>query len=209
MQDSSTVTPTAPQVQAAAERSLETRNRILTAARNSVLTNGLTRTSMVAIARKARVGRTTVYRNWPDLHTLLAEVLTRELLGLLDGAKSQTDKADTAEEVARLVVTIADDLRRSQVLQALIEHEAELMSTYVFKRFGTAQNAIIDIVRGRLDEAVAKDPRLAGRDATQLTVMLVYVVQGAVLSYRLGRNVVDERTWRTELERVVRGYLGL
>lgn len=209
MQDSYTATPPAPQIQAAAERSLETRNRILAAARNSVLTNGLTRTSMVAIARKARVGRTTVYRNWPDLQTLLAEVLTRELLGLLDGAKSKTHTADSAEDVAHLVVAIADDLRRSPVLQALIEHEAELMSTYVFKRFGTAQNAIIDIVRGRLDEAVAKDPRLAGRDATQLTVMLVYVVQGAVLSYRLGRNVVDERTWRTELERVVRGYLGL
>ena len=53
------------------------RDRALTSARDSLLVIGTTRTTMVEVARRSGVGRTTLYRHWKDVSALFADLLTR------------------------------------------------------------------------------------------------------------------------------------
>ncbi|OHQ75677.1 transcriptional regulator [Corynebacterium sp. HMSC073H12] len=62
-------------------------NVIIAAARESVMTVGLRRTSIAEIARKAGVSRPTVYRRYADIGELLAEVTNREILHMLEGLR--------------------------------------------------------------------------------------------------------------------------
>src|SRR5690554_3819714 len=56
---------------------------IIEAARESIMSVGLRRTSIAEIARNAGVSRPTVYRRYADLDELSNEVITREFLRVL------------------------------------------------------------------------------------------------------------------------------
>ncbi|MFN3338959.1 MAG: TetR/AcrR family transcriptional regulator [Dietzia sp.] len=204
-----------------ADRTAGTRDRALTAARTSILEIGATRTTMVEIARRSGVGRTTLYRHWPDVTALFADLLTRELTAVVervdpalpDSALHDSALPDSApggaDELVRLLCTFADEVRADPLLDAFRRHESEMLSEYVFHRFGTSQRRLIDVLRGLLAQAIATDPRLAGRDADRTATMLFLAVQGLVLSAPLADPPLDPATWRTELHLLIRGYLGL
>src|SRR5690625_5412712 len=56
---------------------------ILDATRTCVEAFGVRRTTLTDVARRAGVSRPTVYRRWPDVTALVADLLTRELRTLL------------------------------------------------------------------------------------------------------------------------------
>ncbi|MET3861918.1 AcrR family transcriptional regulator [Dietzia sp. 2505] len=198
------------------DRTAATRDRALTAARDSILEIGATRTTMVEVARRSGVGRTTLYRHWPDITALFADLLTRELTAVVervDPALPHSTLPDPApgdaDELVQLLCTFADEVRTDPLLDAFRRHESEMLSEYVFHRLGTSQRRLIDVLRGLLSRAVASDPRLAGRDADRTATMLFLAVQGLVLSAPLADPPLDPATWRTELNLLIRGYLGL
>src|SRR5699024_5791914 len=86
---------------------------------------------------------------------------------------------------------------------------SELLAVYLLHRLGTAQRHLIDLLRGSLEQVIATDPRLAGRDADRTAHTLYLAVQGAVLSGPLAAPLADPRAWRAELDLLVRGYLRL
>ena len=51
---------------------------LLDAARECILAVGWRRTTLTEVARRAGVSRMTLYRRWPDMQTLLADLMTRE-----------------------------------------------------------------------------------------------------------------------------------
>src|ERR671915_1807514 len=57
----------------------------LDAARDCVLAVGVRRTTLTDIARRAGVSRMTLYRRWPDVRTLVADLMTREFVALVQG----------------------------------------------------------------------------------------------------------------------------
>lgn len=57
--------------------------RILDAALSCVTEFGVRRTTLVEVAKRAGVSRPSVYRRWPDVRTLVAELLTREMGSIL------------------------------------------------------------------------------------------------------------------------------
>ncbi|MGF0225444.1 TetR/AcrR family transcriptional regulator [Dietzia natronolimnaea] len=203
------------------DRTAATRDRALTAARDSILEIGATRTTMVEVARRSGVGRTTLYRHWPDITALFADLLTRELTAVVErvdpaltgsalpGSALPDSAPGDADELVRLLCTFADEVRTDPLLDAFRRHESEMLSEYVFHRLGTSQRRLIDVLRGLLAQAVASDPRLAGRDADRTATMLFLAVQGLVLSAPLADPPLDPSTWRTELTLLIRGYLGL
>lgn len=188
-----------------------TRDRALTAARAAILENGPGRTTMVEVSRRSGVGRTTLYRHWPDITALFADLLTRELTAvvgrvgpdLLDGA------VHDADELARLLCAMADEVRTDPLLDALRRHESGMLAEYVFRRLGTSQHRLIGFLRDVLARAIAADARLAGRDPDHMATMLYLAVQGAVLSAPLADPPLDADSWRAELHLLVTGYLGL
>lgn len=206
------MTTSAPPRSAPPRRS---RDRALTAARGSILEIGAARTTMVEVARRSGVGRTTLYRHWPDITALFADLLTRELAAvaervdptLRDADPARPDARD-ADDLARLLCTMADEVRTDPLLDAL-RRESELIAEYVLHRLGTSQRRLIAVLRGLLAQAIATDGRLAGRDPDRTATMLFLALQGAVLSAPLADPPLDPDAWRTELHLLIRGYLGL
>ncbi|MEW1938596.1 TetR/AcrR family transcriptional regulator [Dietzia maris] len=188
-----------------------TRDRALTAARAAILEIGPSRTTMVEVSRRSGVGRTTLYRHWPDISALVADLLTRELTGVVErvGPDLLEGAVHDADELARLLCAMADEVRTDPLLDALRRHESGMLAEYVFRRLGTSQHRLIDFLRDVLARAIAADARLAGRDPDRMATMLYLAVQGAVLSAPLADPPLDADSWRAELHLLVTGYLGL
>ncbi|MDV6300647.1 TetR/AcrR family transcriptional regulator [Dietzia maris] len=188
-----------------------TRDRALTAARAAILEIGPSRTTMVEVSRRSGVGRTTLYRHWPDISALVADLLTRELTGVVErvGPDLLEGAVHDADELARLLCAMADEVRTDPLLDALRRHESGMLAEYVFRRLGTSQHRLIDFLRDVLARAIAADARLAGRDPDRMATMLYLAVQGAVLSAPLADPPLDADSWRAELHLLMTGYLGL
>lgn len=188
-----------------------TRDRALTAARDAILEIGPGRTTMVEVSRRSGVGRTTLYRHWPDISALVADLLTRELTAVVErvGPDLLEGAVHDADEVARLLCAMADEVRTDPLLDALRRHESGVLAEYVFRRLGTSQHRLIEFLRDVLARTIAADARLAGRDPDRMATMLYLAVQGAVLSAPLADPPLDADSWRAELHLLVTGYLGL
>lgn len=186
---------------------MSTRDRALDAAHASTLEIGATRTTMVEIARRSGVGRTTLYRHWPDVTALFADLLTRELAAAVTRVgpaltePAPRDLADLAD-LADQLCAVANAIRTNPLLDAMRRHESDLLAEYLLRRLGTSQRALIDILRTMLTPTLGPD-----RDPTTTATMLYLAMQGAVLSAPLADPPLDPDTWRAELHRLIRGYL--
>lgn len=202
-------------------RTASSRDRALTAARAAILDGGATRTTMVEIARRSGVGRTSLYRYWPDLTALFADLLTRELTAAvarvdpalldpaLEGPALPGPAPRDADGLARLLCTLADEVREDPLVDALRRHEPALIAEYLLHRLGTSQRRLIGLMRDLLARAIDVDPRLAGRDPGPTATVLFLAIQGLVLSAPLADPPLDPDAWRTELHRLIKGYLGI
>ena len=65
----------------------------LDAARACILDVGWRRTTLTEVAKRAGVSRMTIYRAWPDMGSLLGDLMTREWVGI--AAATQVAAADT------------------------------------------------------------------------------------------------------------------
>lgn len=186
-----------------------TRDRALDAAHAAILELGPDRTTMVEVARRSGLGRTTLYRHWPDITALFADLLTRELTAAV--ARVDSDLVDSSlgdvEILADGICEVADLIRTDPLLDALRRHESGLLAEYILRRLGASQRALIGVLHDFLERTFAADPRQAGRDPAPAAAMLYLAVQGAVLSAPLSDPPLDADTWRTELHRLIRGYL--
>src|SRR5580704_15822932 len=77
-----------------------TETAILDAAADCVLAFGVRRTSLSDVARRAGVSRPTVYRRWPDLTALVADVMTREWLAAFAAVEPDPAAFATVRELA-------------------------------------------------------------------------------------------------------------
>jgi AcrR family transcriptional regulator len=139
----------------------------LDAAREMILEVGWSRTRLTDIARRAGVSRMTLYRRWPDMQSMLADLMTREWGRALDEtvAQAQTDlSADSRTRLTRGVVATVRALRTNPLLRRIVELDPERLLPYLLERRGRSQEQIAtllaDLVRaGQQDGSVRKgDP---------------------------------------------------
>src|SRR5436309_12133350 len=67
---------------------------LLDAARDCVLAVGLRRTTLTDVARRAGVSRMTIYRRWPDMTSLVGDLMTREWGALTAAATTAAGTGD-------------------------------------------------------------------------------------------------------------------
>lgn len=182
----------------------DTRLRILVAARECVARDGLGRTSMVDVARRAGVGRTTVYRHWTDLPTLLAELLDSEFVDLVGDLPADHGSLD---EVVDVIVTVCERARDSELLTAVSEREPELLGRYLVTRLGRSQHRLLDLLTALVRCAAEHEPGLRERDPRECAALLLVSLQGAVVSTRLVSPWLGADAWRRELRHLVKGHL--
>ncbi|WP_017625050.1 TetR/AcrR family transcriptional regulator [Nocardiopsis chromatogenes] len=185
---------------------------VLDAARACVEAFGIRRTTLTDVARRAGVSRPTVYRRWPDVTALVADLLTRELLALLDRADDSRgagagDGARTARE--RLTAQAEGLMRealRHPLFTRIIDHEPETMAVYAFQRLGTSQFAALDLLRSGIEDGQA-DGSIRQGDTEGMARVVLLSVQSLMTSRRLTEDVLDEDALVAEARRLLDGYL--
>ncbi|MFI7633574.1 TetR/AcrR family transcriptional regulator [Nonomuraea sp. NPDC049400] len=160
---------------------------VLDAARDCVLAYGVRRTTLTDVARRAGVSRMTIYRRWPDVRTLVADLMTREWVRVVDGL-------DLSDPV-RAVVAGVRGLRAHPLWRKIVEADPELLMPYLFDRRGASQEAVLDV----LERAVG-DPRKARA--------VLLVAQSFLLSAPTMLDPVTLDELDDELAAMLEAYLG-
>ena len=127
---------------------------VLDAAREAILAVGWSRTTLTDVARRAGVSRMTIYRRWPEMRALLADLLTREWTTAVEPAlRSRTQ--DPLERIVDGVVTGVRALRDNELLARITDVDPELLLPYLTDRWGSTQRLAASHVRDVLLEGHA------------------------------------------------------
>jgi len=164
------------------------RDAYLDAARACILDVGWRRTTLTEVARRAGVSRMTIYRTWPDMKTLLGDLMTREWTTVV-AARPHGDLVET-------VVTTVRALRDNELFVRIVELDPELLLPYLLSRRGRSQELILDLLVARIEEGQAAGEVREG-DPAAMARALVLGAHGFVLS---AHTMVDERVSQADLD---------
>jgi AcrR family transcriptional regulator len=184
-------------------RSSTVEDRILDAAAACVAAYGVDRVTLAEIARRARVSRPTIYRRWPDTRSILAALLTARITGVLDAVPSRgVGRAALVERI----VTVAERLRRDELIMSVLHRAPELAMVYIAERLGTSQQILIDAVGGELKLAQDEGSVRPG-DPRQLAAMCLLITQSTIQSAQMVEPILDADALAVELAHSLNGYL--
>ncbi len=190
---------------AAAPSSAVRSDPILAAAYEVLLDVGPARATLTEVARRAGVSRMTVYRRYAQLRTLVSEVLTHELVTLLDIAAKQADGPTDAARIAETVSGAAEAIAGHPLMLRLITLDpAALLPQLVTRRGSTqrvAEGMLAAMLRECSDGSVQTgDPELTAR-------IVVTAASAFVYTESLARSEGDEGQRWTEFTRMIGAYL--
>jgi len=177
--------------------------RILDAAAECVLAYGVERMTLTDIARRARVSRPTIYRRWPDIRYVLADLLTARIAGLLDAIPS---RGVGREDMVERIVAAAEYLRGDEVVMSVLHNAPNMAMVYITERLGTSQQILIDALAHAIklgqDEGSVRpgDPR-------HLAAMCLLITQSAIQSAQMVAPILDSKALGVELAHSLNGYL--
>lgn len=183
--------------------------RVLAATRAEVVAFGLRRATMTSIAKRAGIGRATLYRRATSLDELVRDALVDdyarvagELAEVADAAGERTTRAD----IVRLARTILEKLSQDALLRALLDHDPELLLPYLVDRLGRSQEILVAGFENALREAQlegsvrAADPRV-------LAVGALQALTPFVVSRRVLESVAPHEMWLDEAAHLLDAYL--
>lgn len=166
------------------------RDGYLDAARACILDVGWRRTTLTEVARRADVSRMTIYRAWPDMPALLADLMTREWTGVVVG-RVGSDGAPTPERLADAVVSTIAALRENELFTRIVELDPELVLPYLFARRGRSQELIVGVLAGAIRAGQGSGAIRTG-DPVTLARVLVLACHGFVLSaHTMADDTID------------------
>lgn len=181
-------------------------DRLLDAARDCLLAVGWRRTTMTDVARRADVSRMSVYRRWPDMTALIADLMTREWstvgAALVDG-----QARPTAPDIADAVSEVAARIRRGELFQKIVDVDPELLLPYLLARRGRTQDAMLHSVTTAIragqqaEDVRAGDPELLARSVLLLAMGFVFSAP------TMTDGTIDETALFGELAIALRSYL--
>jgi len=162
------------------------RHNYLDAARACLLDVGWRRTTLTDVARRAGVSRMTIYRTWPDMDSLLADLMTREWAAVVDavvdavaGVGAEAGRAP--RRIADGVVAVARALRTNDLFVRILDVDPELLLPYLLRRRGRSQEAILGLLAGQIrDGQAAGEVRAGDPDVLSRTILLA--AHGVTLS---------------------------
>src|SRR5262245_20910285 len=182
----------------------------LDAARACILDVGWRRTTLTEVARRAGVSRMTIYRAWPDMPSVLGDLMTREWGEVVARAVAEADAAaggdgaSAADRIVAEVVGTVRALRENELFVRIVELDPELLLPYLLTRRGRSQQAIAELTAGRIREGQA-DGSVRDGDPVAIARSLLLATHGYVLSaHTMVDDEVGEETLDAELEHLVR-----
>jgi AcrR family transcriptional regulator len=182
-------------------------DRYLDAARECILATGWTRTTLTDVARRAGVSRMTIYRTWPDMQTLLADLMTREWGGVVAEVASAAEGAAPLERLSLGVSRTVAALRSNDLLRKIVEVDPELLLPYLLQRRGRSQDNILGLIEPLIAEGQAAGAVRPG-DPTLLARSIMLAAHGFTLSAETMTD--DERSveaYDEQLRNLLERYL--
>ncbi|MCH0567600.1 TetR/AcrR family transcriptional regulator [Streptomyces sp. MUM 2J] len=157
---------------------------VLDAVRDCVLAVGVRRTTLTDVARRAGVSRMTLYRRWPDVRSLVGDLMTREWIDVAARAMPERRPGLDARTliVEGLVAGVAA-FRAHPLFRKIVDVDPELLLPYVLDRRGASQEALLGLLAQALEEGRADGSVRAGHTERQARSLLL-VVQSFTLSLR-------------------------
>jgi AcrR family transcriptional regulator len=177
--------------------------RILDAAAACVLANGVERMTLTDIARRARVSRPTIYRRWPDIRHVVADLLTARIAGVLDEVPAT---GVGREATVKRIVAVAEYLRGDEVVLSVIHNAPNMAMVYITERLGTSQQILIDALSHAIKLGQDQGSVRAG-DPRQLAAMCLLITQSAIQSAQMVSPILDAQALTAELSHSLNGYL--
>lgn len=177
--------------------------RILDAAAACILAYGVERTTMTEIARRARVSRPTIYRRWPDIRWVIAELLTVRISGVLEAVPHV---GVGREDLVDRVVAIAEHLRGDEIVMSVIFNAPTLAMVYITERLGTSQQLLVDALAVAI-KAGQDDGSVRDGDPYQMGAMCLLIAQSTIQSAQMVEKILDRDALNMELAHSLNGYL--
>ncbi len=113
---------------------------VLDAVRDCVLAVGVRRTTLTDVARRAGVSRMTLYRRWPDVRSLVGDLMTREWIAVATGAMPERRPDVTARGLlTEGLVDAVRDFVAHPLFRKILDVDPELLLPYVLDRRGRAR----------------------------------------------------------------------
>lgn len=184
-----------------------THERVLDAARDCVLDVGLRRLTLTDVARSSGMSRMTVYRRFPDVDTLVRDLMTREFSEVIEASRAAGSARPHAR--GRLVsrtVSAVQGMQENALFRRVLDLDPELLLPYLVHGLGSTQRRAVklfaeDIQKGQADGSV----RTASAPALAHGMLLT--VQSFVLSLRSVAPALPADEGRTELAVMLDSYL--
>jgi TetR/AcrR family transcriptional regulator, repressor for uid operon len=164
---------------------------LLDAAYELFCRQGIQRTTMEDVARRARLSRITVYRRMGSKETLVEQVMLREFRRYLDQFLVDIGKADTVEE--RVVIGFVSSLRAirgNPLIEGLMTVDPDALVPSVLGEGGQTLAAVGQFLAGQLRREQA-----AGHVAKEVDVELV-----AELMVRMSSSFLLTPSQRVDLD---------
>jgi AcrR family transcriptional regulator len=186
----------------------EAESAYLDAARASILDVGWRRATLTDVARRAGVSRMTIYRTWPDMPSVLGDLMTREWGEVVARAVAEADTArgqgaTAADRIVAEVVGTIHALRDNELFVRIVELDPHLLLPYLLTRRGRSQQAIAELTAGRLREGQA-DGSVRDGDPVAMARALLLAAHGFVLSvHTMVDDEVSEEALDAELAHLV------
>ena len=188
-------------------RNKRSEDRYLDAARACILATGWTRTTLTDVARRAGVSRMTIYRTWPDMQTLLADLMTREWGGVVAEVAAAGSGAETLERLSAGVTRTVTALRSNDLLRKIVEVDPELLLPYLLQRPGRSQENVLGLLEPLVVKGQAEGSVRPG-DPTLMARSVLLAAHGFTLSVQ---TVSDDRrpapAYDAELRLMLERYL--
>ncbi|MFD7766228.1 TetR/AcrR family transcriptional regulator [Streptomyces sp. NPDC059787] len=157
---------------------------VLDAVRDCVLAVGVRRTTLTDVARRAGVSRMTLYRRWPDVRSLVGDLMTREWIAVATGALPERGPGAPARDViTEGLVAAVRAFGSHPLFRKILDVDPELLLPYVLDRRGASQEALLELLAGSLREGHADGSVRAAHPERQARSVLL-IVQSFTLSLR-------------------------
>jgi AcrR family transcriptional regulator len=157
---------------------------VLDAVRDCVLAVGVRRTTLTDVARRAGVSRMTLYRRWPDVRSLVGDLMTREWVAVATAAMPERRPgAEARGLIVDGLVAGVRAFRAHPLFRKIVDVDPELLLPYVLDRRGASQQALLALLADALREGHADGSVRTGHVERQARALLL-IVQSFTLSLR-------------------------
>lgn len=141
----------------------------------------------------------TIYRTWPDMQTLLADLMTREWGVVAAALPEGDDSPPTPASIASGSLAVIGALRTNPLFRRILDVDPELLLPYLLDRRGRSQEAILGVLAVRI-EAGQKAGTVTPGDPHLLARSLLLLAHGPALS---AATMADDAVTLAQLDETV------